>query len=419
MYKIKLFDKESIPFVCELMSEPNNISALHTDAIPLEEWQKSFAEPQDTDEENFIVYENDIPCAWLKLNGLQNNDIAWISMLVVSDNFKHQGVGQSAIEFAIDYLKQRGYKQIKLQTTKDNLPAISLYTKLGFEQFENKESKIIFSKEIRQFSFECITKENTNQYKNLCKIFAEYKIHTLRNHGETPGGKKMFYNLFNGIISRVSESDSDYFVVMQAGKESIGFASISTVASDIISIPYSYGTINDFYISPKHRRKGYGRILNDYIEKIFRDNGTTIILLYPDPVNGTPFWTAVGYRNTGINQGWGHYLVYCKHLTENEHTEKIDKAISALVKPTDFISINPYNKSQIKEVYYVWKEYCKEANRKPRRKDIKNMAWNARKNRAVSFKALYYKGRIIGFKYNADNDINYVLPECRKKGEQL
>ena len=43
------------------------------------------------------------------------------------------------------------------------------------------------------------------------------------------------------------------------------------------------------------------------------------------------------------------------------------------------------------------------------------MAWNARKNRAVSFKALYYQGRIIGFKYNTDNEINYVLPEYRDK----
>lgn len=148
MYKIKLFDKESIPFVCELMSEPNNISALHTDAIPLEEWQKSFAEPQDTDEENFIVYENDIPCAWLKLNGLQNNDIAWISMLVVSDKFKHQGVGQYAIEFAISYLKQRGYKQIKLQTTEDNLPAIKLYSKCGFTVISKNSEKIIMCKEV-------------------------------------------------------------------------------------------------------------------------------------------------------------------------------------------------------------------------------------------------------------------------------
>ena len=100
---------------------------------------------------------------------------------------------------------------------------------------------------------------------------------------------------------------------------------------------------------------------------------------------------------------------------KDEHTAEIDKAISELVKPTDLISINPYNKPQIKEVYCVWKEYCKETNRRPRKKVVKNMAWNARNNRAVSFKALYYHGKIIGFIYKADNELNYVLPEYRKE----
>ena len=263
------------------------------------------------------------------------------------------------------------------------------------------------------FIFISITKDNINQYRKLRKIFAKYKIQTLRNHGEAPGGKKMFYKLFDNIILRAADNDTDNFIVMISGKEIIGFAYVSIAATDIVDIPFSYGTVNDFYISPKHRRKGYGRILNSYIEKIFKANGTATILLYPDPVCGIPFWKAVGYHNTGINQGWGHYLVHCKHLTENKHTAEIDKVISELVKPTDFISINPYNKSQIKEVFGVWKEYCKESKRKPRRKDVKNMAWNARKNRAICFKALYYQGEIIGFTYKADNEINYMLAEFK------
>ena len=265
------------------------------------------------------------------------------------------------------------------------------------------------------FTFTTITKDNISQYKKLRKIFAEYKIQTLRNHGEAPGRKKMFFNLFDGIISRASQSDTDYFIVMQSGKEIIGFASMSTAASDVVSIPYNYGTVNNFYISPKHRLKGYGRILNSYIEKIFIDNGTTTVLLYPDPIHGIPFWKAMDYCDTGINQGWGHYLVYCKHLKRNEHTAEIDNAISQLVKPTDLISINPYNKPQIKAVYCIWKEYCTEANRKPHKKDIKNMAWNARNKRAINFKALYYQGKIIGFTYKADTEINYVLSEYRKE----
>lgn len=77
-YIMRPFTKNDINFIYNLMSEENNLFALHTDVISLEEWQNVFAQPQDTDEENFIVYKNDIPCAWLKLNGLQNKNIAWI-----------------------------------------------------------------------------------------------------------------------------------------------------------------------------------------------------------------------------------------------------------------------------------------------------------------------------------------------------
>ncbi len=263
-----------------------------------------------------------------------------------------------------------------------------------------KNTKIVFTS---------ITNENISRYNKLKKIFVKYKMQTLRNHGESPSGKKMFYNLFNGIISRASDSDSDYFIVMLSGKELLGFASISTVAADIIDIPYIYGTVNDFYISPKHRRKGYGRILNEYIENIFKDNQTATVLLYPDPVCGIPFWKAVEYRDTGIHQGWEHYLVFCKHLIKNEHSAEIDNAISELVSLTDLISRNPYNKQQIKEIYGIWKEYCKESKRKSHRKEVKRMAWRARKDRNVSFKALYYQGKIIGFIYKADKETKYIL----------
>lgn len=149
MYEIKPLKRENIIFVCSLMSEPNSISALHTNIIPLDEWQHIFAEAEnDTDEENFIVYKNNIPCGWLKLNGLKSNDTAWISMLVVSEKFKHQGVGKFAVEFSINHLKQRGFKEIKLHTTADNFAAIELYQKCGFVIIESKAKRLTMIKEV-------------------------------------------------------------------------------------------------------------------------------------------------------------------------------------------------------------------------------------------------------------------------------
>lgn len=263
------------------------------------------------------------------------------------------------------------------------------------------------------FTFANITKENICNYKKLRKIYAKYKVKSLRNQGEMPGNKKMFYELFDSIISNSSFSNSDYFIVMESAKELLGFVSISTSSTDVVDIPYPYGEVKDFYISPKHRRKGYGRILNHHIEKIFDENGTNTVLLSPDPISGIDFWKAVGYCDTGIHQAWGRHFVYIKHINGNRPV--FDNAISELVKSTDSIGINPYNKPQIKEVYGVWKEYCNETNRKPHKKDVKEMAWNARKNRNVSFKAMYYQGKIIGFTYKSDTEINYILSEYLEK----
>lgn len=134
MYEVKPLNKENIGFIFEVMSEANNVSALHTNVISLSEWEMFYAETQnDNDEENFIVFTSDKPCAWLKLNGLQNDDIAWVSMLVVTDDFKHQGIGKFAVDFSVDYLRKRGLKKIGVQTTKDNVVAVALYKNSGFE----------------------------------------------------------------------------------------------------------------------------------------------------------------------------------------------------------------------------------------------------------------------------------------------
>lgn len=260
-----------------------------------------------------------------------------------------------------------------------------------------------------------LTKEKTINNRKLCRAYIKYKRKSLRNHGEYPAGKKVFRELFYSIISKSTEDilseNPNHFFVMQSNNHIIGFASISTKSEDVVDIPYTYGEVKDFYISPKYRRKGFGRILNEHIENVFKQNGTSVVLLSPDPVSGIDFWKAMGYFDTGIHQGWGRHFVYIKHITENENTFKIDNAIQNLVTPTDLIGINLYNKKQIKEAVFVWRKHGEEHKQKFRKTDIKKMAFNARNNKSVSFKALYFKGEVIGLFYSGDKTIRYILPE--------
>ena len=140
MYYVKPLVAEDVHYVASIMYETSNITALHSTYHSLAEWKCIFEEnARDADEENFLICADNDVCAWLKLNGLLNADTAWISMLVVTDKYKHQGVGKFAVEFAFEYLHSKGFNQIGVQTTKDNIAAINLYEKCGFRIAERKK----------------------------------------------------------------------------------------------------------------------------------------------------------------------------------------------------------------------------------------------------------------------------------------
>lgn len=142
MYYVKPLIADDVHYVASIMSETNNITALHSTNHSLAEWKCIYeVNSYDADEENFLICADNDVCAWLKLNGLLNADTAWISMLVVSDKYKHQGVGKFAVEYAFEYLHSKGFNQIGVQTTKDNVAAINLYKKYGFNIVELKKFK--------------------------------------------------------------------------------------------------------------------------------------------------------------------------------------------------------------------------------------------------------------------------------------
>lgn len=142
MYYVKPLTAGDVHYVASIMSEISNITALHSTYHSLAEWKCIFDENAcDADEENYLICADHDVCAWLKLNGLQNEDVAWISMLVVADKYKHQGVGKFAVEYAFEYLHSKGFNQIGVQTTEDNNAAKNLYEKCGFSIVEPKKFK--------------------------------------------------------------------------------------------------------------------------------------------------------------------------------------------------------------------------------------------------------------------------------------
>lgn len=115
-----------------------NIESLHGKQISLDEW-KDVLSPNDEDEQNFLVCRGCMSLAWLRINGLFNKDMAWISMLAVSDKHHRQGIGSYAIEFYEKFVKEKGFRQIGVHTTENNIPAQNLYRKCGYDVTEYGE----------------------------------------------------------------------------------------------------------------------------------------------------------------------------------------------------------------------------------------------------------------------------------------
>jgi GNAT superfamily N-acetyltransferase len=121
-----------------------NRDVLNHGNITLSEW-KEILSVEDPDEKHFLVCKGAMPIAYMKINGLLNTDIAWISMLFVAKNFQRQGIGSFALNYAEQYVKGLGFNTINIQTDKENIAAINCYSNSGYHIYE-QNSKIKFSK---------------------------------------------------------------------------------------------------------------------------------------------------------------------------------------------------------------------------------------------------------------------------------
>ncbi|MDD5190706.1 MAG: GNAT family N-acetyltransferase, partial [Dehalococcoidales bacterium] len=78
-----------------------------------------------------------------------------------------------------------------------------------------------------------------------------------------------------------------------------------------------YGFIMGYYISPNYRRRGFGREMFAHILQVFRAHGAEFIYLSPDPVTGEPFWSAMGFKNTGKMDPDDKLPIYIKDIRKD------------------------------------------------------------------------------------------------------
>ena len=127
-----------------------NMEIFHGNIISLEEWQRILSS-NDKDQQNFIIFYGTVPLARLRINGLLNLDMAWISMLVVSRQYHRKGIGRYAIKFLEEFVSKKGFQKIGIHTTDDNIPAQNLYRKCGYDVINSDMCAI--SNAVNQITF--------------------------------------------------------------------------------------------------------------------------------------------------------------------------------------------------------------------------------------------------------------------------
>ena len=56
-----------------------------------------------------------------------------IDYIIVSNNYRRQGIASKLLEYLIDYCKEKSISNITLEVNENNIAAINLYKKYGFE----------------------------------------------------------------------------------------------------------------------------------------------------------------------------------------------------------------------------------------------------------------------------------------------
>lgn len=75
-----------------------------------------------------------IACLWIgnALDQIQGDRHTYIFLLYVNPTHRRRGIGVALMRHAEQWAKQRGDRQIGLQVVESNLPALTLYRKLGY-----------------------------------------------------------------------------------------------------------------------------------------------------------------------------------------------------------------------------------------------------------------------------------------------
>ena len=87
----------------------------------------------------FLAYDNDLPIGFIygylkfQEGNFVDKSVAFIDALYVLENYRNKGIAKALINKFYDWCKENNISIVEISVFKDNIEAINLYKKLGYE----------------------------------------------------------------------------------------------------------------------------------------------------------------------------------------------------------------------------------------------------------------------------------------------
>lgn len=152
---------------------------------------------------------------------------------------------------------------------------------------------------MNNLEFVQIINGNMQHFEAASKLWVPFVEETNSNDGIYQSKDEIHVGLSKRIAIQGVRHDM-HFEIAYHGGDAIGIAMFAIDLGTVYGLlEKGYGTVMGFYISPEHRRKGFGSEFWQHIETILRQDGATHVYLCPDSITGVPFWMHLGFIDSG------------------------------------------------------------------------------------------------------------------------
>ena len=127
IFKITPCTRADIPFVADVYQK--NVEALHGNLRDFETWDRLLTDEKSS----YYIVRTDKPVAWFRIDFA---DAFELGMLQVEPKYHRQGIGRYIVSVVESIADEKGFKQVVIHTTDDNIPAQKLYSECGYSLVE-------------------------------------------------------------------------------------------------------------------------------------------------------------------------------------------------------------------------------------------------------------------------------------------